>query len=73
MGVFQVKAGVDALFGLEGTGLPLALGIFVVLCLSYVLPLIVDLGRGMAMLSNTAMAVAGGSWSSCCWPGRPIT
>ncbi len=59
MGVFQVKAGVDALFGLEGTGMSLALGIFVVLCLSYVLPLIVDLGRGMALLSNTAMAVAG--------------
>lgn len=60
MGVFQVKAGVDALFGLEGTGMGLALGIFAVLCLSYILPLTVDLSRGMAMLSNTAMAVAGG-------------
>jgi glycine betaine transporter len=60
MGVFQVKEGVDALFGLQGTGLPLALGIFVVLCLSYILPLTVDLSRGMAVLSNTAMAVAGG-------------
>jgi glycine betaine transporter len=60
MGVFQVKEGVDALFGLQGTGLELALGIFVVLCLSYILPLTVDLGRGMALLSNTAMAVAGG-------------
>jgi len=60
MGVFQVKEGVDALLGLEDTGLGLALGIFVVLCVSYILPLTVDLGRGMALLSNTAMAVAGG-------------
>jgi len=60
MGVFQVKEGVDALLGFEDTGIGLALGIFVVLCLSYILPLTVDLGRGMAVLSNTAMAVAGG-------------
>ncbi len=60
MGVFQVKEGVDALFGLEDTGMGLTLGIFVVLCLSYILPLTVDLGRGMAILSNSAMAVAGG-------------
>ena len=60
MGVFQVKEGVDALLGLQGTGLGLALGIFVVLCLSFILPLMVDLSRGMALLSNTAMAVAGG-------------
>ena len=60
MGVFQVKAGIDALLGLEDSGLGLALGIFAVLCLAYVLPLTVDLGRGMALLSNTAMAVAGG-------------
>ncbi|MGI9493305.1 MAG: BCCT family transporter, partial [Geminicoccaceae bacterium] len=60
MGVFQVKEGVDALFGLQDTGLELALGIFVVLCLSFILPLMVDLSRGMAVLSNTAMAVAGG-------------
>ncbi len=60
MGVFQVKAGIDALFGLEASGLGLALGVFAVLCLSYILPLMVDLSRGMALLSNTAMAVAGG-------------
>ena len=60
MGVFQVKEGVDVLFGLEDTGLGLTLGIFVVLCLSYILPLTVDLGRGMALLSNIAMIVAGG-------------
>jgi glycine betaine transporter len=60
MGVFQVKEGIDALFELEGTGMGLTLGIFVVLCLSYIFPLTVDLGRGMAILSNSAMAVAGG-------------
>ena len=60
MGVFQVKEGVDALFGLQDTGMGLALGIFVVLCLCYILPLTVDLSSGMALLSNTAMAVAGG-------------
>lgn len=60
MGVFQVKEGVDALFGLSGTGLGLTLAIFVVLCLAYALPLVVDLSKGMAVLSNTAMAVAGG-------------
>ena len=60
MGVFQVKEGVDALFGLQDTGMGLTLGIFVVLCISYILPLTVDLSRGMALLSNTAMAIAGG-------------
>ncbi|MHA1528842.1 MAG: BCCT family transporter, partial [Alphaproteobacteria bacterium] len=60
MGVFQVKEGVDALFGLQDTGIELTLGIFVVLCFAYILPLTVDLSKGMAMLSNTAMAVAGG-------------
>ena len=59
MGVFQIKDGVDALFGLEGTGMGLALGIFVILCLCFFPPLMVDLGKGMAVLSNAAMAVAG--------------
>jgi glycine betaine transporter len=59
MGVFQVKEGIDALFGLSGTGLGLTLAVFVVLCLAYILPLMVDLGRGMALLSNAAMAIAG--------------
>jgi glycine betaine transporter len=58
MGVFQVKEGVDALFGLEGTGIELSIGVFAVLCLSYALPLTVDLSRGMAVLSNIAMAIA---------------
>ena len=58
MGVFQVKEGIEALFGLEDTGLELALGIFAVMCAAYVMPLLVDLGRGMAVLSNMAMAIA---------------
>ena len=60
MGVFQVKEGIDALFALKDTGLGLTLIIFVVLCASYTVPLMVDLSKGMAILSNTAMAVAGG-------------
>lgn len=60
MGVFQIKEGVDALFGLEGTGLWLALVIFAVLVIAYLPPLMVDLGRGMAVLSSAAMAIAGG-------------
>ena len=60
MGVFQVEQGVKALFDLQSSGMGLTLGIFVLLCLSYVLPLTVDLSRGMALLSNAAMAIAGG-------------
>ena len=60
MGVFQVKEGIDALFGLQDTGIGLTLGIFAVLCVAYILPLTVDLSKGLAMLSNTAMAIAGG-------------
>lgn len=60
MGVFQVKEGVDALLGLQDSGLVMVFGIFVVLCLAYILPLMVDLGRGMAILSNAAMIIAGG-------------
>jgi glycine betaine transporter len=59
MGVFQVQSGVEALFRLEGTGLGMAMAIFAVLAISYILPLMVDLSRGMARLSNTAMAIAG--------------
>jgi glycine betaine transporter len=59
MGVFQVKEGVDVIFGLKDSGLGLTLGVFAVLCVSYILPLTVDLGRGMAILSNLAMSIAG--------------
>jgi len=60
MGVFQIKGGIDTLFGLDGTGLVLTLSIFAVLCVAYMPPLLVDLSQGMAILSNAAMAVAVG-------------
>ncbi|MEM7222088.1 MAG: BCCT family transporter [Pseudomonadota bacterium] len=59
MGVFQVQSGVETLLGLEQAGLWLSLVVFAVLCLCYAPPLLVDLGRGMALLSNTAMAISG--------------
>ena len=58
MGVFQIKEGVDALFGWQNSGMGLALVVFAVLVLSYLPPLMVDLSKGMALLSNTAMAIA---------------
>jgi glycine betaine transporter len=58
MGVFQLQGGVARLLGLEEAGLGLSLAIFAAMCLAFVLPLLVDLGKGMAMLSNTAMALA---------------
>ncbi|MEM7775917.1 MAG: BCCT family transporter [Pseudomonadota bacterium] len=58
IGVFQIREGVDALFGLQNSGLAVTLTIFAALCLSFTLPLLVDLGRGMALLSNTAMGIA---------------
>ena len=60
MGVFQIQSGVESLFGLSNSGLWLAAVIFAVLCLSYILPLTMDLSKGMATLSNIAMAIAGG-------------
>jgi len=60
MGVFQVKEGLEVLFDLQGAGMGLTIGIFVVLCFSYILPLTVDLSRGMGILSNSAMIIAGG-------------
>ncbi|MGI9477342.1 MAG: BCCT family transporter [Hyphomicrobiaceae bacterium] len=60
MGVFQIKGGIDTLLGLEGSGLTLTLSIFTILCIAYLPPLLVDLGEGMAILSNAAMAVAVG-------------
>lgn len=60
MGVFQIQSGVESLFGLQDSGLWLALVIFAVLCFAYILPLTMDLSKGMATLSNIAMAIAGG-------------
>jgi glycine betaine transporter len=60
MGVFQIQSGVESLFGMQSSGLWLAGLIFALLCLAYILPLTVDLSKGMATLSNIAMAIAGG-------------
>ena len=43
MGVFQVKDGIDALFGLSDTGMGLTAVVFFVLCAAYFPPLVVDL------------------------------
>ncbi len=59
MGVFQIKEGVDVWLGLQETGLGLTLLIFALLVVAYILPLTVDLSRGMSLLSNTAMGIAG--------------
>jgi glycine betaine transporter len=58
LGVFQVQDGVSALFNLETTGMGLRLIIFGILCVAYILPLTVDLSKGMAVLSNTAIIIA---------------
>lgn len=57
MGVFQIEEGVRALVDLEA-GWFVRYIIFTALCCAFLPPLLVDLGRGMALLSNTAMAVA---------------
>lgn len=58
MGVFQVQGGIEYLFNFKSTDFTLALSILAVLFIAYMLPLLVDLGRGMAMISNTNMLVA---------------
>ena len=60
MGVFQIQSGVESIFGLHNSGLWLAVVIFTVLCFAYIFPLMMDLSKGMATLSNTAMAITGG-------------
>lgn len=58
MGVFQVEGGVAKLLGLTDTSGWLALVVFSVMCVAFILPLLVDLSKGMAMLSNIAMGLA---------------
>ena len=60
MGVFQVQSGVESLFALTNPGAWLTLLIFVIMCVACILPLMVDLGQGMALLSNIAMGITGG-------------
>ena len=58
MGVFQIADGVEILFGMEAQGITLMLAVFAVLVVAYLPPLTVDLSKGMALLSNIAMAIA---------------
>ncbi len=58
MGVFQLEEGVAALFGLTDRGPWLRLVLYAVMCAAFIPPLVMDLGRGMAVLSNTAMILA---------------
>ena len=58
IGIFQVQGGIESLLGLEGSGTLLQYGVFAVLCAAFLLPLTVDLSKGMARLSNVAMIIA---------------
>jgi glycine betaine transporter len=59
LGVFQVEGGIVSLLGSESSSGGLRYGVFAILCLAFLAPLTVDLNRGMARLSNLAMAIAG--------------
>ena len=58
MGVFQVQEGIEYLFKLKEAYPSLALGIFAVLFIAYMIPLMTDLSKGMALISNTNMLIA---------------
>lgn len=58
MGVFQVADGVDVMLGGEKAAGWLVAIVFAVMVAAYLPPLLVDLGAGMARLSNMAMAIA---------------
>ena len=58
LGVFQVEAGVARLVGVDEAA-ALTLVVFVAICGASLVPLLFDVGRGMALLSNTAMAICG--------------
>ncbi len=57
MGVFQAQSGLVRLLGIEDPGLTLSLAIFAALCVAYFLPLMRELGAGMAKLSNAAILI----------------
>jgi len=58
MGVFQVADGLSVLFGTPTASPLLVGGVFLLMIAAYIPPLLVDLGTGMARLSNLAMALA---------------
>lgn len=58
MGVFQVADGIDVMRGGDGAGAGLVAVVFAVMVAAYLPALMVDLGDGMARLSNLAMGIA---------------
>lgn len=58
MGIFQVRDGIDIIFGGGVSGPGLTAALFVALCLGFLAPLLVDLNEGMGRLSNAAFAIA---------------
>jgi len=58
MGVFQVADGVDIMMGGDKASGTLIAVVFAIMVAAYLPPLMVDLGSGMARLSNTAMIIA---------------
>lgn len=58
MGVFQVADGVDIMMGGQKASNLMVAIVFAVMVAAYLPPLMVDLGSGMARLSNTAMIIA---------------
>ncbi|MHA7775312.1 BCCT family transporter [Roseibium sp. M-1] len=58
MGVFQVADGIAVIFDVPSAPMPLVGAVFLLMIAAYVPPLLVDLGSGMARLSNIAMSLA---------------
>lgn len=58
MGIFQVRDGINIMLGGEFAGPGLTTVLFVALCVGFLLPLTVDLSRGMGRLSNAAFSIA---------------
>ncbi|QIE56156.1 BCCT family transporter [Pikeienuella piscinae] len=57
MGVFQVQAGLAGMLGVPPSA-AMTGGVFAAMCIGFAIPLRLDLGDGMARLSNIAMAIA---------------
>ncbi|KIC43107.1 glycine/betaine ABC transporter [Ruegeria sp. ANG-R] len=60
MGVFQVADGIAVMGGRDAVGTFLIGAVFVAMVAAYVPALLIDLGQGMARLSNAAMLIAVG-------------
>lgn len=58
MGIFQVRDGIDIMLGGGVAGPGLTAILFIALCAGFLLPLTVDLNRGMGRLSNAAFSIA---------------